>query len=52
MMVKIIVEVLSNLGITTKEIEQGRTSGYFLYKYTAVDRTFFREISQEVGWKG
>lgn len=30
MMVKIMVEVVSILGIATKEIEQGRMSGYFL----------------------
>lgn len=37
MMVKIMVEVLSILGIATKEIEQGRMSEYSLYKYTTVD---------------
>jgi hypothetical protein len=42
---KIIVEVLSILGIATKEIRQGRTSKSLLCKCVAVDRTFFRKIS-------
>ena len=32
MMVKIMVEVLSILGIATKEIRQGRTSKEMIYK--------------------
>ena len=31
--IQIMVEVLSILGIATKEIKQGRTSEYLLYKY-------------------
>ena len=32
---KIMVEVLTILGIATKEIKQGRTSELFIYKYIA-----------------
>ena len=35
--IRIIVEVLSILGIATKEIKQGRMSEYFAYKYDVVD---------------
>jgi hypothetical protein len=35
--VQIIVEVLSILGIATKEIKQSRLSKYSLYKYITVD---------------
>ena len=31
--IQIMVEVLSILGIATKEIKQGRTSKYLVYKY-------------------
>jgi hypothetical protein len=31
--IQIMVEVISILGITTKEIKQGRMSEYLLYKY-------------------
>ena len=34
---KIMVEVLSILAIATKEIKQGRTSEYLIYKYDGVD---------------
>jgi len=37
MIVQIMVEVLSILGIATKEIKQGRMSEYFAYKYDVVD---------------
>jgi hypothetical protein len=37
MMIQIMVEVLSILGIATKEIKQGRMSEYFAYKYDLVD---------------
>ena len=37
MIVQIMVEVLSILGIATKAIKQGRMSGYFAYKYDVVD---------------
>ena len=37
MVVQIMVEVLSILGIATKEIKQGRMSEYFAYKYDIVD---------------
>ena len=35
--IQIIVEVLSILGIATKEIKQGRMSKSFLYKHENVD---------------
>ena len=35
--VQILVEVLSILGIATKEIKQGRLSEYLLYEYENVD---------------
>ena len=35
--VKIMVEVLSILGIATKQIKEGRLSEQFLYNYLAVD---------------
>ena len=44
---KIMVEVLNVIGIATKEIKQGRTSTYYLYKGVPGDRTIFREISKE-----
>jgi hypothetical protein len=34
--IQILVEVLSILGIATKEIKQGRISKYSLYKYISV----------------
>ena len=37
MMIQIMVEVLSILGIATKEIKQGRMSEYFGYKYEVAD---------------
>jgi len=36
MTVQIMVEVLSILGIATKEIKQGRMSEYFAYKYDII----------------
>jgi hypothetical protein len=44
---RILTEVLSIIGIATKEIKQGRTSKSSLYKEVPVDRTIFREISKE-----
>lgn len=35
--IKILVEVLSILAIVTKDINQCRMSGLFLYEYVAVD---------------
>jgi hypothetical protein len=37
LIIQIMAEVLSILGIATKEIKQGRMSKYFLYKYEIVD---------------
>jgi hypothetical protein len=37
MIIQIMVEVLSILGIATKEIKQGRTSEQFVYEYATVD---------------
>jgi len=36
MIIHIMVEVLSILGIATKEIKQGRMSEHFAYKYDVV----------------
>ena len=47
---KIMIEVLNILGIATKEIKQGLSSTSFLYKVVPVDRTIFREISNEAVW--
>jgi hypothetical protein len=35
--IQIMAEILSILGIATKEIKQGRMSKYLLYKYENVD---------------
>jgi hypothetical protein len=35
--IQIMVEILSILGIATKEIKQGRLSKYLLYEYDGVD---------------
>ena len=35
--VQIMVEILSILGIATREMKQGRMSKYLLYKYENVD---------------
>ena len=51
MIVQIMVEVLSILGIATREIKQGRISKYLLYKYDNVDRTIYRKILKEVDRK-
>ena len=48
---KIMAEFLNVLAITTNEIKQGRMSKPLPYKYVAVDRTIFREISKEPGQK-
>ena len=37
MVVQIMVEVISILGIATKEIKQGRMSEYFEYKSDVID---------------
>jgi hypothetical protein len=34
--IQIMVEVLSILGIATKEVKRGRISKYFLYRYSIV----------------
>jgi sensor histidine kinase YesM len=48
---QIMVEVISILGIATKEIKQGRMSKYLLYKYDNVDWRMFRKICEEADWK-
>ena len=45
-LVRIMVEVLSILGLAMKEIKQGRMSKYVQYKYENVDRRMFRKISE------
>jgi hypothetical protein len=47
----ILVEVLNILAIATKEIKQGRTSMFLLYRYVPVDRTIFRKIFKETDRK-
>ena len=47
--IQIIVEVLSILGIATKEIKQSRLSKYSLYKYIRVDGTI--GLSEKFGKK-
>ncbi len=49
--VKIMVEVLSILGIVTKEIGQGKLSMPFRIDLSIfTDRSLCREVSQETGW--
>jgi hypothetical protein len=43
----ILAEVLSILGIATKEIRQGRMSKYSLYNYENSDRVMFRKICND-----
>ena len=47
-LVRIMVEVFSILGIAMKEINQGRMSKYVQYKCETVDRRMFRKIFEEV----
>jgi len=51
MIIQIMVEVLSILGIATMEIGQGRLSEYLLYKNVNVDRIMFRKIFEEADRK-
>ena len=51
--VKIMVEVLSILGIATKEVKQGRTSASSLfYNYVAVDRINVQKNTSRSWWEG
>jgi hypothetical protein len=52
MIVKIMVEVLSILGIATKEIKRGRISVSFLYNRLLLIKKLVRKIPEEVDWKG
>ena len=47
-LVRIMVEVLSILGLAMKEIKQGRISKYVQYKCENVNRRMFRKIFEEV----
>ena len=47
-LVRIMVEVLSILGVAIKEIKQGRMSKFAQYKCENVDRRMFRKIFEEV----
>ncbi len=47
--VKIMVEVLSILAISTKEIKLGRTSTLEIQRYLAVFSSLLREVSKEAG---
>jgi hypothetical protein len=49
--IQIMVEVLSILGIATKEIKNGRMSKYLLYIYDNVDQKTFRKIHEEANGK-
>ena len=51
--VKIMVEVFSILGMATKEMKQGRTSKLFLYSTTGLMliKEFVRKIPEEADWK-
>ena len=48
---KILVEVLSILAVATKEIKQGRTSGYFVHRNTAplTDRSPGKYMKKLIG---
>ena len=52
MIVKIMVEVLSILGIATKEMKQGRISVSFLYNQLLLIKKVVRKIPEETDWKG
>ncbi len=52
MIVKIMVEVLSILGIATKEMKQGRISMSFLYNRLLLIKKVVRKIPEEADWKG
>ena len=52
MIVKIMVEVLSILGIATKEMKQGRISVSFLYNRLLLIKKVVRKIPEEADWKG
>ena len=45
--VQMMVEILSILGIATKEINQGRISKCSVFRYVTVDRTMFRKICED-----
>ena len=50
--VKIMVEVLSILGLATKEMKQGRTSEYFLYNWRSLlIKKLLRKILEEADWE-
>src|SRR5229473_1767702 len=50
--VKIMVEVLSILGIVTKEMKQGCISVSFLYNRLLLIKKAVRKIPEEADWKG
>ena len=49
--VKIMVEVITILGIVTKEVRQGRTSMSFLLIFISQNRSSRREVPEEISWK-
>ena len=51
MIIQIMAEVISILGIATKEMKRGRISKYLPYNYVAVDWTIFRKICEEADRK-
>ena len=50
LIIQIMAEVLSILGIATKEIKQGRMSEYFPYGCEIVDRKMIRKVCEETDW--
>jgi hypothetical protein len=49
--IQIMVEVLTILGIATKEIKQGRMGEVIQYEYVTAGLTMFRKIQEEADWK-
>jgi hypothetical protein len=49
--IKIMVEVLTILGIATKDIKQGRASELILGNYIVLGSRLFRKIFQEADWE-
>ena len=49
--IKIMVEVLTILGIATKDIKQGRASELILGNYIVLGSRLLRKIFQEADWE-
>ena len=48
LIIQIMVEILSILGIATRKMKQGRMSKHLFYKYEDVDGKMFRNFYEEV----